>query len=137
MLRRYVPLIRRRAIKRTLMARRLRARVPDSVLAALTARSGGVCEMQLVGCQGQATDPCHRIKRGIGGRHGAAKRLSDRLSNLVHGCRMCHDWCHARPAEAYDFGLMLREWQDPAVEPVLRRGQWVLLDDDGGWEVLA
>lgn len=137
MLRRYVPLVRRRAIKRTLMARRLRARVPADVLAALAARSGGVCEMQLVGCQTAAVDPCHRIKRGMGGRRGAAKQQSDRLSNLVHGCRMCHDWCHARPDEAYDLGLMLREWQDPTVEPVLRRGQWVLLDDNGGWEVLA
>lgn len=106
--------------------------VPKDVTAAIAGRSGGWCEMQLNGCLGQATDACHRIKRGMGGRHGAAEAESSRLSDVIHGCRVCHQWTHARPTESYEMGLMLHEGQDPAMEPVLYRNEVKYLDDFGG-----
>ncbi|HEY9415509.1 MAG TPA: hypothetical protein VIQ30_12170, partial [Pseudonocardia sp.] len=78
-------------------------------------------------------DVCHRIKRGMGGRKGAARDQNNRLSNVMHGCRECHAWTHARPQESYEMGLMLREGQDPENEPVIRRCQWVYLYDNGTW----
>lgn len=102
--------------------------------AALLARSGGTCEMQLPGCQGQAVDPCHRIGTGMGGTHGEAVALSDRLSNVVHGCRSCHDWTHAHPLMSMAYGLMLPRQYDPLLEPVLLRYGVVFLADDGTWE---
>jgi 5-methylcytosine-specific restriction enzyme A len=105
--------------------------VPGDVRAALAKRSGGLCEMQLHGCAGRAVDPSHRIARGMGGSKRAAKKSSDALSNLLHACRVCHEWCHARPAEAYEMGLFLKHGQIPAQEPVLYRGEVVYLTDDG------
>lgn len=98
---------------------------------ALAARSGGWCEMALPGCAGRAADPAHRNGRGMGGRKGAAKELHDRLSNVLHACRRCHETTHWAPAWACRLGLMLRTGQDPAAVPVLYRGVWVLLADDG------
>ncbi|MEO3922675.1 hypothetical protein ABGB07_02150 [Micromonosporaceae bacterium B7E4] len=121
-------------MKRTRMKNRYRPTGPTTdEMEKLRERSGGLCEMQLPGCLGRATDVCHRIKRGMGGRKGAARELNNRLSNVIHGCRECHGWTHARPEEAYDLGLMLREGQDPENEPVTRRCEWVYLYDDGSW----
>jgi hypothetical protein len=107
--------------------------VPPAVKEALKGRAGGSCEMQLPGCLGRGTDPSHRIGTKAGGRKGEAKERHNRLSNVVWACRACHDWCHARPAEAKDAGLMLEEWQNPEDVPVTRRCQLVYLYDDGTW----
>jgi hypothetical protein len=92
-------------------------------------RSGGWCEMRLTGCAGRATDFSHRIGQGVGG--------PDTPSNAMDACRICHSWCHARPAEAKDLGLMLESWQDPTLEPVAyQNAGLVMLDDRGGlWPV--
>lgn len=108
-----------------------RPAVPDDVRAALKARSGGVCEMALNGCSVVATDPAHRIGRGAGGRFGEAKVENDRLSNLLHACRVCHDWTHARDAEANEMGLRLKNGCIPPQEAVLYRGVLSYLTDDG------
>lgn len=105
--------------------------VAVKVKVALALRSGSRCEMALHGCTVTATDPAHRIKQGMGGRQGAAKDLHDVLSNVLHACRTCHSWTHARPAEAYELGLMLREHQTPTREPVVYRGELSYLTDDG------
>jgi hypothetical protein len=87
-------------------------------------RSGGYCEMRLAGCWDVAMDFSHRIGRGVGGRWAA--------SNGLDACRMCHNWCHMRPAEAKDLGLMLESWQDPTVVPVAyQNAGFVVLDDLG------
>lgn len=110
--------------RRTPLRSRPKPAVPPGVAAALAARSGGWCEMQLAGCAGRATDAAHRWGRGAGGTH--------RLSNVLYACRVCHSWCHARVAEAVDMGLMLRRGDDPQAVPVSYRGQLVVLDDEGG-----
>jgi hypothetical protein len=110
-------------VRRTPLKSRVKPAVPQNVLKALAARSGGWCEAQLPGCLGRATDPCHRVGRAQGG--------GDALSGLWHGCRRCHEWCHARVAEACDLGLMLRSWQVPELEPMAyRSGAWVLLGEE-------
>jgi hypothetical protein len=121
--------------KHTRQAAKLKRRpsgIPAKVRAALKERSGGVCEIQAPGCNGRAVDPSHRIKTGSGGRHGEAAVRHHVLSNLLHACRGCHHGqIHAYPADAYWRGWMLREHEDPTAVPVLRRGLWVLLADDG------
>lgn len=110
-------------LTRSPLKSRAKPAVPAHVLKALAARSDGWCEAELPGCLGRATDPCHRVGRAQGG--------ADTLDNLWHGCRICHEWCHARPAEAYDLGLMLKSWQIPELEPMAyRSGSWVLLGED-------
>lgn len=137
-LRRSIPPSRRKAIKRVLMSRRWKATGPTpDVVEALRERSGGWCEMALPGCLGRATEVCHRIKRGMGGRKGVARSENNRLSNVIDGCHVCHGWTHSRPTEAGELGLILEEWQDPPTEPVARRGVLVLLADDGTWEEAA
>lgn len=111
--------------------RRVKPAVPTKILIALAFRSGGVCEMALLGCTGQATDPAHRVRSGMGGRKGNAKTVHDVLSNLTHSCRHCHSRTHAEPAFAYTLGLMLRDGSDPTSEPVMYRGARRWLTDDG------
>lgn len=114
-------------------ARRWTPAVPADTTAALRARSGGRCEIEAPGCTGWATDPSHRNGKKAGGRHGQAKALNDRLSNLLHGCRNCHSTAvHNKPAAALVAGWRLEEWQNPLAEPVLYRGRRALLDDAGG-----
>lgn len=109
-----------------------RTTIPAKVRNALHARSGGVCEMAQPGCTGVATEAAHRLKRGMGGRKGAALAAHDVLSNLLHLDHFCHQrLCHSRPSEAYATGWMLREGQSPTVERVLYRGVWRWLSDDG------
>lgn len=107
-------------------------RVPDDLRTVLVARSGGRCEMALPGCLGWGDQVSHRISVKAGGRKGVAAVAHDRPSNTVWACAQCHRWCHQRPGEAYDLGLMLREYQEPVEEPVLYRGVMSYLDDGGG-----
>lgn len=90
------------------------------------ARSGGWCEIALPGCTRTATEWCHRKNRSQGGRWLA--------SHGMHGCHSCHAATtntdgHRDTYEAN--GWVLRRHQDPATTPVLRAGQWVLLDNSG------
>jgi hypothetical protein len=119
--------------RKTAPKRRRRSTV--DLRAALAERSGGVCEIQQDGCQGRAVEPCHRAGTGMGGVHGEAVALSDRLSNTVHGCRSCGRWQHDHEAMAKAYGQILSRSADPLREPVLLRYGVVFLDDEGGWEV--
>ena len=118
-------MLTRSPMKRT----RPKPTIPAALRRQLEARSGGWCEARLLFCTGRATDTAHRNGQKMGGRPGDKPRLS----NVLHLCRACHGWCHNRPAEAKDLGLMLEEWQDPAGEPVAYQSNgFVLLDDAGG-----
>lgn len=105
--------------------------VPVNIRTALRTRSGGVCEIRLHLCAGQATDPHHRITQKAGGRKGAAKTTHDRLSNLLDACRACHQYVSVNPFEAYENGWSCKEGSATAAEPVLYRGRLVFLSDDG------
>jgi hypothetical protein len=111
--------------------RRPKPAVPSRLRMELQGRSGGTCEIVLPGCGITAIDPAHRIKQGMGGRHGEAKVAHDVLSNLIHACRWCHSICHQQPNLAYRRGWMLREGQNPLEVPVLYRGLTRWLTGDG------
>lgn len=123
-------------LKRSPMKRsRVEAKLTKQQAAPLVERSGGICELQTVDCVFVAVDPCHRLGEGMGGRHGEAAEANDRPSNVLLGCRRCHDWCHRNRRLAEAEGWMLRNGDDPLVEPVhYRRTSWRLLADDGTWE---
>ncbi len=126
--------------------KRRRSAVPPATRDLLWHRSSGLCELGLDGCWRRATDPHHRITCKAGGRHRAARVRHDRLSNLLAGCRHCHDAvtsAHGPRLEEYrDTGLVLEEWQEPAEVPVTSPallwlyGGPVLLGDHGAVTVL-
>jgi hypothetical protein len=74
-----------------------------------------------------------RIARGMGGRHGAAKKQSDRPSDLLDSCLYCHLLItrYGWRVDAKGNGWVLVDGQDPTAEPVLYRGDLVYLDDAG------
>jgi hypothetical protein len=81
-------------------------------------------------CLGEAEVVHHRIPRGMG---GAGPEVSYGLANLVCLCNPCHNWCHENPAEAYDLGFLLHQWDDPEDVPLtVKPGtRWVLLTNRG------
>lgn len=115
-----------------LLQTRPKPAVTPKVRTQLRRRSGGLCEIWLDGiCAQTATEASHRIKRGAGGRHGEAAERNGRASNLTFSCSPCHAYLHQYPENARHWGWMLLEDADPPTSPVLIRGQWSLLDDDG------
>lgn len=52
--------------------------------------------------------------------------------NCIMVCHVCHHQViHGNPRQSYDNGWIVHWWDDPEVEPVLRRGRWVWLNEDG------
>jgi hypothetical protein len=94
---------------------------------AVYGRSEGWCEIRIPGvCTGRGEEWHHRRFRSQGGPWSP--------SNGLHGCRACHaDITDTRPEHDVNGWWVKRHeaWADKAV---LYRGQWVLLDDDGGYE---
>jgi 5-methylcytosine-specific restriction endonuclease McrA len=88
------------------------------------ARSGGICEGRCLNTP--ASDWHHRMPRSVGGPWDAA--------NGMHLCRDCHSWVTDHPVDGGDLGWHLWSTNDPLEVPALRRGEWVLLDSDGGYE---
>lgn len=105
---------------------------PKAVMAILRERSGGMCEIGAV-CAGKgaATDPSHRIAKGMG---GTKDPRSNTPSNNLHACRACHDLAEGDPAGAYARGWKIRRGvADPKDVPVWHWVHgWVYLDDQGG-----
>jgi hypothetical protein len=93
-------------------------------------RSGGVCE--ICGSQ-KATNYQHRKARGQGGPWTA--------SNGIDVCGMgnafgCHGYLHQNPALACEAGWTVKSWGDEKAVPAQLVHGVVLLDDEGGFEVL-
>jgi hypothetical protein len=91
----------------------------------LRERSAGICEICMAA---PATNWHHRKNRSqLGGNE---------LSNAMHLCGSGTTGCHGRitqnPTESYRCGWSVRSGHDPLTTPVLRRREWVLLDDQGG-----
>ncbi len=93
-------------------------------------RSGGQCEIHMLGCYVQATDWHHRVRQSQGGKW--------HVQNGLHACRFCHEAVtntrgHRPEYEAN--GWMVHSRQDPAEVEVLLwhhdRHDWYLLLDDG------
>lgn len=74
-------------------------------------RSRFNCEARLEGCQGRGHHLHHRKLR----RHG-----DHRAINGLHVCAPCHSDIHSMGAAAYELGLLVHSWDDPADIPVTR-----------------
>lgn len=100
-------------------------------------RSGGDCELRLDGCLGRAHSVHHRRKRSQGGPWLP--------SNAVHSCgdgsRGCHGVITETRTEYYDNGWIVHSWSDWKSTPILMHTAhghtWVLLDDEGGYRLVA
>lgn len=114
----------RRAMPRGAGLSPARPRVTSEERAArklLKKRSGGLCEVCPVEHEG--TDWHHRIRESQGGAWSG--------SNGLRVCRARHAWITLNPYGARAKGWGLWSHDKPAAEPVLYRGEWVLLGDDG------
>lgn len=97
--------------------------------AKVEARSGGMCEVGVPGvCQGQGREFQHRQAKGQLGQWTASNGLRVCGHGNTDGC---HGHIHSHPTEAYAKGWSVRSWDNPLTRPVLYRGQWVLLDNEG------
>lgn len=70
-------------------------------------------------------------------RSQCSRQEKHTASNLIllcgSGTTGCHGWVHAHPELAYESGLMVHAWDDPALVPVeTKRYGTVLLDNQGG-----
>src|SRR5690348_1617694 len=84
-----------------LVQKRIKPKLQPARKRKLVERSAGCCELVISDiCQAEAVDVAHRIGEGMGGRHGEAAERNDRLSNVLHSCRDCHQWCHRNPVTA-------------------------------------
>lgn len=97
-------------------------------------RSGGVCELQIVGvCLGRATNWHHRLARSQGGLWQA--------SNGIHVCGSGTTGCHGavtntngHRAEYEAKGWIVSRGVVPATVPVVLWPMGIVrLDDEGGW----
>lgn len=101
---------------------------PAKVKAIVEARSGGACELDKCG---KAEVYHHRRPRGLG---GTSLPWVNRPANALH----LADACHVERVEAQRHLSYVNGWlvsmlgsAISADVPVLYRGQWVLLRDDG------
>jgi 5-methylcytosine-specific restriction protein A len=101
-------------------------RFTEEVKEAIIRRSGGRCE--ICGVSAAQYHLHHRRPRGMGG----SKQLeSGSAANgiLIHP--HCHDKVESNRSAAIENGWLVRQGHDPAYTPLLRRGQWVTLTEDG------
>lgn len=97
-------------------------------------RSGGLCEIRMVGCFGEGTDWHHRKLRSQGGPW--------HVQNGLQACRFCHGRVtntNGHSKEYEECGWLVRRGTDFASTEVLMwhngRQDWVLLKEDGSVEL--
>lgn len=102
------------------------SQIPTLTRHEVRVRDMGLC----IACAAMGSEIMHRIRRREGGHS---------LSNLALGCHTCHRRCHENPTWAMDTGFILSAVADvdPAQEPIWSWRGWMLLDNEGGFEVIA
>lgn len=105
---------------------------PPVVRSLVLDRSGGKCEK----CGEFHSDAAlhHRRPRGSGSTRRPETNLP---SNALLLCAACHRHVESYRTQAFDQGWLVRQSHQPADIPVLRRGQMVLLDDEGGFRAVG
>ena len=99
---------------------------PALVCDTIDGRSGGVCEV----CGANpATQIHHRRPRQSG---GSKRDDTNVAANGLDVCHHCHNVIELNRALAYLVGWLLPQKQLPDQQRVLRRGDYVLLGNDGG-----
>lgn len=136
MLRRDLPLARRKAIKRVMLSRRYKATGPaQDVVELVLERAQYACEVR--GCmvgdrRGVDWSIHHRLPRRMGGtKRPEVNQPPALIVACGSGTTGCHGWIEARRAEAYDMGLLLHAGDDPAQVPVELTVGLVWLTADG------
>lgn len=71
----------------------------------------------------------HRRPRGAGGTRRPETNLP---GNLVLVCSDHHSWLESHRDTARQSGYLVPQNAAPTDVPIIWRGQWVLLDDEGG-----
>lgn len=98
-----------------------------AVRAVVADRSNGLCEV----CgSARPQEHHHRRGRGMGGTRRADSATA---SADLHACRDCHRLIESHRNLALLLGWAVPQTLSPASTPVLYRGEWVVLDDLGGW----
>lgn len=102
--------------------------MPPKIRAKLNERADRLCEIRIPGvCLMHANNAHHRRNRSQGGR--------DVLSNLLLACGSgttgCHGYITGHPADARRNGWTTWANDVPRDVPVLYRGWWSYLDDEG------
>jgi Predicted restriction endonuclease len=133
MLRRDLPLSRKKAIKRVMLHRRHKATGPDrDVVDAVYERAQWSCEVCCVGVgdrRGVDHHIHHRRPRALGGSKRADTNLP---SNLLLLCPDCHADIESHRAIAQSMGWLVPQVADPAAVAVLvQRDRWTYLTADG------
>jgi hypothetical protein len=90
-------------------------------------RSAGICE-RCGWAEGQQIH--HRRARGMG---GTRRDSTNAVYSLAHLCHPCHSLVESNRLEALSDGWLVSQHGDPSRVPVLYRGTWRLLDNEGGW----
>lgn len=99
--------------------------VPSAIREQVRERDQGRC----IVCMAAGTELMHRVPRRDGGH---------RTSNLAYGCGSCHSRAHASPKWGYEIGIMASRYGvDLPLVPIWSWRGWVLLDDEGGYHVIA
>lgn len=89
-----------------------------------------VCEVMAV-CQGVKAEAAHhRRPRGSG---GSRRKDTNQPANSLAVCGDDHLYIETHREEALRYGWLVLQCETPADIPVLRRGVFVLLDNDGGY----
>lgn len=97
----------------------------DEVRAIGGSRSGGLCEI----CgAGRVTEHHHRRPRGSG---GTRRTETNQASNLLATCNACHRMIESNRTVARLLGWLVPQGKVPALTPVMYRGEWCYLNDDG------
>lgn len=97
------------------------------VRALIRDRSGGCCEV----CGEWSSDMQHHHRRARG--MGSTKRPETNMpANGLLLCGSCHRHVESHRALAYENGWLVHQTASPRDVAVLRRGEWVELDDLGG-----
>lgn len=88
----------------------------------------GVMRCEKCGSHYGCVEVHHRRPRQAGGDRRPETNLA---SNGLALDQMCHRWIESYRTESYEARWLLKSGQTPSAEPVLRRGVWVRLGDDG------
>ena len=63
---------------------------------------------------------------------GSTNRVESNLAaNLISVCADCHAWIESNRTQALSDGWLVGQSRMPAMEPLLYKGQWKLLNDVG------
>lgn len=104
----------------------------DEVRQLVIARAGALCER--CGEYHSVTHLHHRLPRKAG---GTKRKLVNLPSNCLLLCPQCPGDLEMHRTEAYANGWLVHDYPEtpsPRATPVLRRGVWVKLDNQGGYE---